>query len=229
MANRKLPRQHSTQDAVKRATPNPLPGYNGNTERAEGQTPGATPPPSPTPQADPLADYARPVEPPPAAVPDPVTQLASYMSANQVSADGAPKPPPRVTALAVRKPNDQEYIRVRPGVELFFRLFKLKGSGRLYLFRPEVEPYLNARHVRQYRLVLALPLRAVVPFVWALAVPQDDMGYSWHASADAVARDAERVWMRISADLGGGVYVGAAAEGALPEPVWPEQDFGELV
>jgi hypothetical protein len=162
-------------------------------------------------------------------VPNPATQLAAYLSSDQVGADTAPKPPPRVTALQVRKPSDQEFVRVKAGEQLVMPLFKLKNGGRLFLYKPCVEPYLDPRHYRDYRLVLAMPLRAVIPFIWALPVPQDDLGYSWHASGDEVARDAERAWVKVKSDMAGGAYVSEPAEDVLPEPAWPDQPFEQLV
>jgi hypothetical protein len=177
--------------------------------------------------ADALADFA-PAEPPaPKGIPDPETELAAFKS--PVRAEGKAKPPARVSTLQIRKPNDQEYVRVKPGEERVLPLFKVKNGDKLYLFKPEVEPFLNPRHIRPYRLVLAKSLRALVPFVWALPVPQDDLGRTWHESADAAARDAEHQWVKIVADMIGGVYVAYPAGGTLPEPEWPAETFVELV
>ena len=112
------------------------------------QTPSANGQPQAGPATSSLADYAHSPEPPPAAVPNPATQLAAYLSSDQVGADTAPKPPPRVTALQVRKPSDQEFVRVKAGEQLVMPLFKLKNGGRLFLYKPCVEPYLDPRHYR---------------------------------------------------------------------------------
>src|SRR5262245_56139573 len=69
--------------------------------------------PSPEKPADALADFT-PAEPPAAAgVPDPEAELDAYKSAAQVEV--ADRRPARVSALQIRKPNDQEYVRVMPG------------------------------------------------------------------------------------------------------------------
>jgi hypothetical protein len=184
----------------------------------------------PLPNGTPLDDYARPpAEPPRANVPDPVEALDAYKSQGQLGAGAVRKPPSKVTALMERKPSSEEFIRVKPGEERFYRLFKMKRADRKYLFRPAVEPYLPARQIRAYRLVLAMPLCAVTPFVWAMPVPMDDLGYSWHASWDALSRKAETTWIKITADMGGGCYIDEEPEETPPEPVWPTQTFDELI
>lgn len=177
---------------------------------------------------DALADFT-PAEPPPAeGVPDPEAELSSYRSSAQVEA--AERPPARITTLQIRKPNDQEYVRVMPGGGRVLPLFKSKADGdRLYLFKREVEAHLPARAVRPYRLVLARSLRAIVPFLWPLPVPQDDMGRTWHESVDAAARDAEGSWVKVVADQVGGCYVAYPAAGELPAPEWPAEPLPELI
>lgn len=188
---------------------------------AAGATdPGAT--------ADALAAFC-PAEPPPAAgVPDPETELDAYKSAAQVEA--VDRQATRITTLQIRKPNDQEYVRVMPGGGRVLPLFKSKTDGdRLYLFKREVEPFLPLNAIRPYRLVLARSLRALTPFVWPLPVPHDDMGRTWHESADAAARNAEGRWVKVVSDQVGGCYVAYPAAGDLPEPEWPSEPLAELL
>src|SRR5262245_45667450 len=136
--------------ARKNILPPPKPSDNGSADL----TPAAAAPGGPSKPEDALADFA-PAEPPPAAgVPAPEDELSSYRSAAQVEA--GERPPARITTLQVRKPIDQEYVRVMPGGGRVLPLFKSKADGdRLYLFKHEVEPYLPAKAVRPYRLVLA--------------------------------------------------------------------------
>jgi hypothetical protein len=178
--------------------------------------------------ADALADFA-PAEPPPAAgVPDPDTELDAYKSAAQVEV--VDRRPARITALLIRKPKDQEYIRVMPGGGRVLPLFKSTADNdTLYLFKREAEPYLPPKAIRPYRIVLARSLRAIVPFIWAVPVPQDDMGRTWHESADAAAREAETAWVKIASDMVGGCYVTYPAAGELPEPEWPVEPLAELI
>jgi hypothetical protein len=175
-----------------------------------------------------LADFTA-VEPPPAAgIPDPESELHAYKSTVQVEV--AAKRPVCVAALQIRKPNNQEFIRVLPGAEEILPLFRDKTQAdKLYLFRPEVEPFLPAKAVRNYRLVLAKSLRAVVPFIWPLPVPLDDMGRTWHESADSAARDAETQWIKVVADMTGGCYVAYPAAAELPQPEWPAESLSELI
>jgi hypothetical protein len=177
---------------------------------------------------DGLADFVIAAPPPAEGIPDPEKELAAYRSNVQV--DATVKRSVRITALQIRKPNDQEYIRVMPGVERILPLFKNKADGdKLYLFKREVEPFLPPRAIRPYRIVLAKSLRALVPFVWPVPVPQDDMGRTWHESADAAAREAESKWVKIVADMVGDCYVTYPAVGALPDPEWPAESHADLI
>jgi hypothetical protein len=177
---------------------------------------------------DRLADFAV-AEPPPAeGIPDPEKELAAYRSAVQVEVIG--KRPVHITALQIRKPHNQEYIRVMPSVERVLPLFRSKADGdKLYLFRHDLEQFLPPGAIRPYRIVVARSLRALVPFLWALPVPQDDMGRTWHESADAAAREAESGWVKVVADIVGGCYVTYPAAGELPDPEWPVEGLADLI
>ena len=178
--------------------------------------------------ADALAEFA-PVEPPPAAgIPDPESELSAYKSTSKV--DVVVKRPIRISTLQIRKPNSQEYIRVMPGQERILPLFKSSVDGdKLYLFRREVKHLLPANAIRLYRIVLAKSLRATVPFLWALPIPQDDKGRTWHESGDAASRDGEGQWVKVVSDMVGGCYVVYPAAGELPEAEWPSEPLAELI
>jgi hypothetical protein len=177
---------------------------------------------------NPLAAYERPPEPPPTIVPDPATQLKDYLSGSRVAPDGSPPPAQRVTALQVKKPYSDEFVRVRPDDEQHvFNLFKPKSGQRLYLVKPGVEAYLPANQVRPYRLVLAIHLNATVPFIWPLCVPQDDFGYQWHFSAEQSAQAAVERWIQVR--NAGDSYVAYPAPEEHPAPLWTPQTLAELI
>jgi hypothetical protein len=167
------------------------------------------------------------VEEPPAPTGIPPThELAKFKARSRVNVQETQRVS-RTYAIDLRKPNDQEFVKVRAGFEVFLDCFKLKENGRLYIFLPEVEPYLKAKHIRQYRLVLAMSFGAVTPFVWPLVVPMDDLGRVWHQSAMGAAKHAEEEWVRIETDKKN--YVAYTVPKPLPDPVWPEEDFLDLV
>jgi hypothetical protein len=178
--------------------------------------------------ADVLAGYAGAEPPPATGVPDPETELDAYKS--PLPTHAAAKRGVHVTALQVRKPNNQEYVRVMPGGGIVLPLFRSRtGGDKLYMIKREVEHLLPASDVRQYRIVLAKSLRALAPFLWPVPVPQDDAGRTWHESADAAAREAETHWVRVMSDRVGSCYVLLRAEGELPEPEWLTDPLDRLV
>jgi hypothetical protein len=172
-----------------------------------------------------LSDLKVEEPPAPAGIP-PTHELSKYKAQSRVTVSETPRPS-RTYAIDLRKPTDQEYVRTRSRLEVFMDCFKLKENGRLYLFLPEIEPYLKAKHIRQYRMVLCMPFGAQTPFIWPLVVPLDDMGRVWHESAQEAAKHAETEWIQIHADKG--CYVAYSPPTPLPEPVWPEEDFFDLV
>ena len=67
-------------------------------------------------------------------------------------------------------------------------------------------------------------------FLWPLKLPKaDGRSNPWHESAIAAATLAEKRWIRMAADMPGGLYQVYEANGNLPEPEWPEVTFQEAI
>ena len=84
-----------------------------------------------------------PIEPAAADIPDPENELDGYKSTSSVGGQSAT--PSKVTAVAVRKPSDQEYVQVKSAEERVLPLYKDKANDRLYLFKSEMEAHLDPR------------------------------------------------------------------------------------
>src|SRR5262249_21091855 len=72
--------------------------------------------------------------------------------------------------------------------------------------------------------------RQGVVFLWPVRLPGPDGKLDdWSRSALEAARLAMGGWVRVQANMGLGAYDVFQAVGALTEPQWPEESFGELL
>jgi hypothetical protein len=129
-----------------------------------------------------------------------------------------------------RKPNRQEFIRVRPGEDwrLETGMFEDKLNRNYYLVAPALWDELLGE-VQPTCLFLSVNRLADV-FLWPCKLPgADGKSNSWNESALAAARLAESKWLRVVANMGGGVYDTWEAADELSEPVWPELSFPEIL
>ena len=155
-------------------------------------------------------------------VEDPFANLDALRLSQDFAAQAAVRPV--FTMIPVRKPNRQEFIRVRPGNEWRFETgtFKDEDSGEFYMVSPPLWFELPGE-VKPTCLVTAISRNSPVPFLWPIPMPgPDGRPNRWHESAAEAARHAERNWLRVVADMSAGCYVPHVAAGNLPEPEWPE-------
>jgi hypothetical protein len=82
--------------------------------------------------------------------------------------------------------------------------------------------------------VMATLLTAInrqgVLHIWPVKLPGPDGKHNeWHRSAAEAAELAQSRWVRIRANMSLGAYDLHEAIGQLPEPVWPEFTFTEIL
>jgi hypothetical protein len=78
-------------------------------------------------------------------------------------------------------------------------------------------------------LFLAINRQGVVR-VWPVKLPDADGKINpWHHSAAEAAERAMSCWVRVTANMSLGAYELFEATGNLPEPVWPEHSFQEIL
>jgi len=152
---------------------------------------------------------------------------ASNMSRMRLSQDFEVLAPvkPVISAIEIRRPNKQEFIRTRPGKEWQFGtlLFLDAASGEYYLVTPEMHAELSS-NLTSVRLVLTMPLYGFVPFLWPQKLTLNGgRQNSWNQSATEVGARAESEWLRIESDGAADRYVPFIALGEFPEPTWPEE------
>ena len=137
---------------------------------------------------------------------------------------------PILATVPVRKPGKQDYVRVNvdPDYQLTTAILQLKEEREDYIVAPDVRSELFGELV-PVTLFTAINRQGVV-FLWPCRIP-DETGRSnsWHESALEAVAIAGDNWVRVSADMSLGAYRIFVANGQLPEPEWPTEDFRELL
>ena len=140
-----------------------------------------------------------------------------------------------LTVVKCGKPNRHEFVRVRTGDEwrLETPIFEDKSNGNeSYMVSPDL---LSSMPELASDCFVACLLTAITRqsdvFLWQVKLPgSDGRTNAWHESALQASHLAERNWIRMSANMGAGMYDTFQAAGELAEPEWPEEyTFQELL
>ncbi len=135
-----------------------------------------------------------------------------------------------LTTIPVRKPNQQDFIRVNPDPAFRerFPAIEVKDDRELFLVSANVAPELAGECIAA-TLYTAISRQGVV-FFWPVRLPSADGRWNeWHRSAAEAAELAMRGWIRMRANASLGAYEIFSAEGVMQEPVWPNLPFNELL
>ena len=135
-----------------------------------------------------------------------------------------------LTTVPCRKPNRHEFVRVHPGEDwrLETGVFEDKMNREVFLVARNLWPEL-AGEVYPVCLFLAANRQGDV-FLWPVKLPgSDGRSNTWNESALSAARLAESKWVRVAANMPGGLYDVFEAAGELSEPGWPELSFPEVL
>jgi hypothetical protein len=136
-----------------------------------------------------------------------------------------------LTTVPVRKPNRQEFVRVHS--ESAFRLtpaaiVEEKNDRETYLVTPAILPAVEGEYVI-VTLLTAISRQGTL-FVWPVKLPNGEGKYNeWHRSAAEAAERAMEKWVRVTANMSLGAYEISQARGELPEPIWPDYPFEEIL
>lgn len=164
---------------------------------------------------------------PSAPAPDPFDPASLRLSQDFASSLGVKKV---LTTVRCRKPNRQEFVRVRPGEDwrLETAMYEDKALREHYLVDPGMWSDM-AGEIQPVCLFLAISRQNDL-FLWPVKLPgTDGRSNSWTDSALAAAQLAERVWIRMAANMGAGLYDVFQASGELADPEWPELTFHEVL
>jgi hypothetical protein len=159
------------------------------------------------------------------------------MRLNQERLKGSAKK--MITGYVVRKPRKGAYFRVRPGEDYEYRTYVYvdKDEGgmdrEVYLVDSLLSDSLDDEFtsvMSGVTLHLALERHAERPFVWRVGTPlngEKDNAY-WE-SAREIADLAKTQWVRMVTIPGGYGHYLPSSKVSIPEPIWPEIPFGEIL
>ncbi|QEG36313.1 hypothetical protein [Bythopirellula goksoeyrii] len=158
---------------------------------------------------------------------DPFDPATLRLSQDYASTIGVKKV---LTNISCRKPNRQEFVRVRAGEDwrVDTATFEDNIGRETYLVAHDLIPEL-AQEVKPVCLRLAINKQGDV-FLWPVKLPgADGRTNLWHQSAVDASHLAEKRWLRITANMAAGMYDVFEATGDLKEPTWPEITFRDVL
>jgi hypothetical protein len=136
-----------------------------------------------------------------------------------------------LTTVPVRKPGRQDFVRVHPDPS--YRLtpaatIEVKEDREVYLITPKMAQALPGEFATV--TLLTTINRQGVLHLWPVKQPGPDGKHNeWHRSAAEAAERAMKKWVRVTASMSLGAYEIFEASGDLPEPVWPDISFEEIL
>jgi len=138
-----------------------------------------------------------------------------------------------LSTVPVRKPHDQEFIRVHPDPAYRgnYACIKLKEDGEFYILKPEIAREISEETISV--IIYTCVTKTGLVFLWPIKIPVEGaQGQLWHSSAHECAEEAMHDWRRIKTNRGLGAYEATKSDNpnaATVEPKWPSVSFGELL
>jgi hypothetical protein len=135
-----------------------------------------------------------------------------------------------LTTIPVRKPGAQDFVRVHPGEDyrLNTAVISLRDDRETYLVTPTLVPELLTECM-PVSLFTTMGRQGVLS-LWPVRLPGGDgKDMEWWRSAREAAEMAIKSWVRIKANTALGAYEIFKADGAIPDPQWPDLCFREIL
>jgi len=136
-----------------------------------------------------------------------------------------------LTTVPVRKPHRQDFVRVHPdpGYRLTpAAIIEVKEDREVYLVMPDMAQALPGEFSTA-TLFTAISRQGTL-FLWPVKLPRPDGRQNeWHRSAAEGAERAMEKWVRVTSSMALGAYEIFEASGELPEPVWPDYSFRQIL
>ena len=142
-----------------------------------------------------------------------------------------------LTTVPVRKPNPQDFVRVHPGPAFRdnFPVIELKDEREEYIVVADLVPALVGEFVTK-TLFTTINRQGTV-FFWPVRLPlPDGKNNQWWRSAREAAELGMKHWIRVRSNMNLGAYDifkpdtdAAGKKLVIPDPVWPELGFWDLI
>ena len=132
--------------------------------------------------------------------------------------------------VPVRKPNRQEFVRVRKGedYQLQTAILEMKEDRESFLVDPSLWNELPGEIIP--KVILTAMNRQGVMFLWPVRLPgSDGRSDTWNQSALEASNIAEDKWVRVAANMSLGAYDIYDAGSELTDPEWPELEFQKIL
>ena len=135
-----------------------------------------------------------------------------------------------LTIVPVGKPKKPQFFRAHASEDMTFpaMILENKESRESYVVVPEVAQEISEL-VRPVMLQAAIDRQNNVSLIPVPLPGEDGTRNPWHESLAQAVEHAKAKWIRIAANMHAGGYDVYEAEGALPDPEWPEDGIDALV
>jgi len=136
-----------------------------------------------------------------------------------------------LTTVPVRKPNRQDFVRVHPDPK--YRLtpaaiIEIKEDREVYLVTPDMAQALPGEFAAA--TLFTTINRQGTLHLWPVKLPNPNgRQFEWHRSAAEGAERAMKKWVRVTASMSLRAYEIFEASGELPDPLWPDFSFQEIL
>jgi len=136
-----------------------------------------------------------------------------------------------LTTVPVRKPNRQDFVRVHPDSK--YRLtpaaiIEVREDREVYLVTPNMAQALPGEFATV--TLFTTITRQGTLHLWPVKLPTlGGRQNEWHRSAAEGAERAMKKWVRVTASMSLGAYEIFEAGGDLPDPVWSDFSFQEIL
>jgi hypothetical protein len=163
----------------------------------------------------------------PATEPDPFDLNYLRLDQSFIESGGVKK---LLTTVPVRKPNPQDFVRTHadPAYRLALAVIELRDDREIYLLPPPIAQQLPGEYAT-VTLYTTINRQGVV-HLWPVKLPgSDGKIIEWHRSAAEAAEKAMERWIRVKANMSLGAYDIFEASATIPDPLWPELSYQELL
>jgi hypothetical protein len=135
-----------------------------------------------------------------------------------------------IVSVPVRKPDRQSFVRVHPdqGQRLETGLLTLREEREVYIVDRSMWAALGSEVVPT--ILFTAITRSGDVFLWPVKHPGADVRPNeFNRTMYEGAQRAMRIWVRVAANMSLGAYDVRDAEGHIPDPIWPDITFKELL